>query len=305
MQRGAQDAGIQSGVSLTNHLRLRSTCIILGFMNLKAETVIAERRPKEVVRALEQRAPELIGRLDRVVNKAVHGSPAAVREYIKLWSELRHLLLKLTQEAWPGLVVEVEDSLLLADAKGNPSEIIAEILDQAALYAPFSPWVAKFGPGRGVALCLLSELRRASNNSEPLVPEDKLSFPFPDLSKEEFRRFANLVWHELTASDPLEMIASTFELSETHLGDLFGVTRQAVSQWRDKGIPAERRTRLHSIQRIADVLRRNLKQERIPAVVRKPAQAYGKRSMLEAIRRGDENKVLEEVERAFDWATTA
>ena len=36
----------------------------------------------------------------------------------------------------------------------------------------------------------------------------------------------------------LDPIAERFELTETELGRLFGVSRQAVGQWRERGVPS-------------------------------------------------------------------
>ena len=38
----------------------------------------------------------------------------------------------------------------------------------------------------------------------------------------------------------LDPIAETLELNETELARLFGVSRQAVGQWRERGVPSNR-----------------------------------------------------------------
>ena len=86
---------------------------------------------------------------------------------------------------------------------------------------------------------------------------------------------------------------------------LFGVTRQAVQQWLEDGVPAARQPKLLQVLRIADLLQRNLQHPRIPAVVRSDAGAYGGRSMLELIADDRHDELLESVERSFDWAVTA
>jgi hypothetical protein len=261
----------------------------------KSSALIEEAEPKRVVRALKRAAAEDLRLLDEAIPLAIRGRPVAVRRYVKSWKHLRAHLVE-TARSREGS--DVPD--------WHPSEVTLDLLDQGALHAPFSPWVVEFGPGPGAALFLLSEIRRYMPASNPVMPTGPVEFPpHPGLKEREFKRFARLVWHELTSEDPLEMIASVFDLSDTELGDLFGVTRQGVIQWMEKGIPGSRQPRVHQIQRIADVLRRNLKADRLPAVVREAAPAYGNRSILEAIKRGDEKKVLGAVERAFDWAATA
>lgn len=269
------------------------------------QSLLQEPEPTRAARALERTLPEFVRRLERVVGPAVHGRPEAVRSYVRSWRLLQDRLLGLVHETTPGLVADSGNRMVFVNQKGQPSEILTEIVEQGALHAPFSPWVAEFGPGRGVALFLLSEIRRSLPDGVALVSAHPLTFPYSDVSEREFKRFARLVWHELTTDDPLEGIASAFGLSLTELGRMFMVTRQAVVQWMQEGIPAARSQRVHTAQRIADVLRRNLKSDRIPAVVREPAKAYGDRSIIAAIRAGDGAKVLEAVEQVFDWATTA
>src|SRR3954449_10882100 len=78
----------------------------------------------------------------------------------------------------------------------------------------------------------------------------------------------------------LDPIAERFELSETELGRLFGVSRQAVGQWRERGVPSNRMAKVTTVAAIGDLLGHQLKAERIPGVARRPADAYGGLSML-------------------------
>jgi hypothetical protein len=59
------------------------------------------------------------------------------------------------------------------------------------------------------------------------------------------------------------------------------------------------------LREIADLLAARLRRDRIPDVVRRPAPAYGGRSILQAIGDGDEELVLDELREAFDWASVA
>src|SRR5690242_9110121 len=97
----------------------------------------------------------------------------------------------------------------------------------------------------------------------------------------------------------LDPIAETLELNETELGRLFGVSRQAVGQWRERGVPSNRMTRVTTVAAICDLLGRQLKPERIPGVARRPAQAYGGLSMLEMVERGREDELLRMIRRTF------
>jgi hypothetical protein len=101
----------------------------------------------------------------------------------------------------------------------------------------------------------------------------------------------------------LDPIAETFELSETELGRLFGVSRQAVGQWRERGVPSSRMAKVATVAAIGDLLRHRLKEERIPGIARRPADAYGGLSMLEMIERDRQDELRAEIRRSFDWAS--
>jgi DNA-binding transcriptional regulator YdaS (Cro superfamily) len=103
----------------------------------------------------------------------------------------------------------------------------------------------------------------------------------------------------------LDPIAETFELSETELGRLFGVSRQAVGQWRERGVPSNRKAKVVTVAAIGDLLRHQLKPERIPGIARRPADAYDGLSMLEMVERGREEELLRMIRRTFDWASPA
>ncbi len=104
---------------------------------------------------------------------------------------------------------------------------------------------------------------------------------------------------------PLDRIATVLGLRTTELARLFGVRRQAVEQWRVHGVPGERQEQLATLGAVADLLLARLKPDRIPGVVRRSADAYGGRSLLEAIAAGEQTLVLDELRGAFDWAAAA
>src|SRR4051794_18020720 len=100
----------------------------------------------------------------------------------------------------------------------------------------------------------------------------------------------------------LDPIAETFELSETELGRLFGVSRQAVGQWRERGVPSSRMAKVTTVVAIGDLLRHQLKPERIPGIARRPADAYGGLSILEMIERDRQDELQAQIRQSFDWA---
>ena len=205
---------------------------------------------------------------------AIAGDEAAARRYA---------------QAWHALVVE-----LLADRPDVPSTA-GDILDHVAITAPF----LRGGP-----------LQALVSAAAGIIPSMTGSFPaiapleLPDTL--DYQRFARVVLRELSgAGTGLERVMAAWQLSVTDVARLFGVARQAVQQWLDDGVPPARQVKLLAVLRMAELLERNLQPERIPAVVRTPARAYGGRSILEAIAADDHDAVLASVERSFDWSSTA
>jgi hypothetical protein len=88
------------------------------------------------------------------------------------------------------------------------------------------------------------------------------------------------------------------------LGRLFGVSRQAVGQWRERGVPSRRMAKVATVAAIADLLGRRLRAERIPGIARRPADAYGGLSMLGMIERDREDELQALIRSSFDWATS-
>src|ERR671919_1581655 len=99
----------------------------------------------------------------------------------------------------------------------------------------------------------------------------------------------------------LDPIADTFELTEVELGRLFGVSRQAVGQWRERGVPSRRMAKVATVAAIADLLGRRLRAERIPGIARRPADAYGGLSMLGMIERDRQDELQALIRSSFDW----
>ncbi len=111
---------------------------------------------------------------------------------------------------------------------------------------------------------------------------------------------AKLLAHELTQTHNTawvaELVAALLEegvanelpaaqallgLSDVELGEIFGVSRQAVKGWLSSGIPAARLGAIADFTATAGLLSRNLRMGRIPAAIRRPAANLGGRSLLE------------------------
>jgi hypothetical protein len=210
----------------------------------------------------------------RALPGAVAGDEAAARAYARAWRALVR-----------GLVDE---------QPGTPA-IVAEVLDHVAVTAPFAP---------GGPVAALLSAAAAMMPGVPAPPVAPAPTALPDTLA--YRRFARVVLQELAgAGTGLEGPMAAWELTVADVGRLFGVARQAVQQWLDAGVPPARQPKLAVLLRIASLLERELLAERIPAVVRTAAPAYGDRSILAAIADGDEDEVLASLEAAFDWSVTA
>lgn len=83
------------------------------------------------------------------------------------------------------------------------------------------------------------------------------------------------------AADRLDELEATLGLNDTDVGRLLGVSRQAVEQWRKRGIPPDRSGDVDRLAAIAEWLREELIAARIPQIVRNPVPALEGRSMLQ------------------------
>ncbi|MFB3739417.1 MAG: hypothetical protein ACE14W_10710 [Candidatus Velamenicoccus archaeovorus] len=267
--------------------------------------VLTLKRPALAAERLDEIAGDLIPELDDLVPRALRGSAAAAAGYVRAWRALAERLLELAHREHPRSVVMSEAGFMLADVTDSPTAVAARLLDHLALQAPFSPWVARYGPGRGVAVFLLDEVRRLVPGLEPMSHRGT-ALPHWDLSPDGFARFSHNVWVEVAQrTPPLARIQAVLRLSDTELARLFGVRRQAAAQWLDEGLPPARLPKALAVLQVVDLLERNLQPDRIPAVARTPAPAYDGRTMLEMIERDRHVELLELTRASFDWAVTA
>jgi len=103
----------------------------------------------------------------------------------------------------------------------------------------------------------------------------------------------------------LGRIRGILGLSDPELGRILGVTRQALEQWRKRGIPAERSAEVDRLCAAAEWLGEELIAERIPQIVRTPVPALGGRTMLEFARAEGSLAWLEHLAMLFSMQTTA
>lgn len=103
------------------------------------------------------------------------------------------------------------------------------------------------------------------------------------------------------ARGQLSRVLAVWGLSQSQAGELFGVSRQAVSKWLRSGVPAGRVGALADLAAATDVLVRYVRRDRIPAVVRRPAEALDGQSLLDLVAVGRTGDVLAACRAMFDF----
>lgn len=103
----------------------------------------------------------------------------------------------------------------------------------------------------------------------------------------------------------LGRIRGILGLSDPELARLLGVTRQALEQWRERGIPARRSADVDRLAAAAEWLAEELIAERIPQIVRTPVPALGGRTMLDHAKEEGSLAWLEHLAMLFSMQTTA
>jgi hypothetical protein len=232
-----------------------------------------------------------------------------VRLYVSAYLRLTDRLLGKMHEARPDVVVQSAAGLLVMDVKGVASRAPVLALLHASAEAPFSPWVAIYGPNDGLALGLVSQLRCYLPGADPLMlPAGRTAAAHWDVDDLQVGRFLRGVRRALdlvTEGEPLRDIMTALDLNLTELGELFGVSRQAVAQWLEHGVSSDRQAKVATVAAVCDLLERKLKPGRLPGVARRPAPAYDGRTMLQVIADDDHDWLRDSVRESFDWSHTA
>jgi len=100
----------------------------------------------------------------------------------------------------------------------------------------------------------------------------------------------------------LARVLKVWGLSQANAAELFGVSRQAVGMWLQRGLPADRLAAVAELAAATDLLARHLKAGRIPAVVRRPAQRLNGKSLLDLVGEGRTYDVLTACRQMFGFA---
>lgn len=263
---------------------------------MNTDWVLSTSEPSEALRAFERRFGSSLRVLENAVRGAATGSEDAAREYVAAWHDLTVAVLELVWERRPDL--------------GPFGDVFTEAVIAVGPAAPFSRWVSNEGLSRGIALRLLSEIRTTIPDSVPLrVPRRGGWHPWAEApAMHTACQLIELAFVERTArahNTPLLRVMQLFGLDRTEVARLFGVTRQAVEQWEQRGVPPDRQAKLSTIEAIGELLAHKLRPGALPGVARRRAEAYGGETMLDMIA-GDRHEVLlEDVRASFDWAATA
>ncbi|MGA7272169.1 MAG: hypothetical protein WB239_13945, partial [Acidimicrobiia bacterium] len=101
---------------------------------------------------------------------------------------------------------------------------------------------------------MIQKVRELTPGLHP-VALSTYAMPHWEHSEAEIRAFRRHVSAALSESDPpLERIRQVFALNLTQLGAIFGVSRQAVTQWLESGVPDDRLEKVATVASIADLL---------------------------------------------------
>ena len=103
------------------------------------------------------------------------------------------------------------------------------------------------------------------------------------------------------AGQSLARTLTVWGLSQSEAAQLFGVSRQAVSKWTDRGVPSERTEAVANLAAATDLLVHYLQRDRIPAVVRRPIAALENRSLIEMLAERQTHVILQACRDMFDF----
>lgn len=258
--------------------------------------------PEDAAAILRVAVSSNISRFEEALPTALSGGFAAVVAVTRNWDSLLEEALRSASSAVPDALEAID--VRHVKLHGEVVEWLATSLRTAVAGAPFSRFVGAFGPGVGMAMACVAKVREAIAELPPLtVPHAKLPQFSHSVDVLRFYRLVELAIRGL--APPLERLQEALGLSTTELGEIFGVTRQAIEQWRTRGIPPDRRSKVGDLLAVVDLLDRKLKPGRLPLVARRPAGAFGGRSLLELATSKEHVELRNIVERAFDWSTTA
>lgn len=243
------------------------------------------RTPEELAEAAAELNPEMTDSFELVTPRALAGSFEACVTFVR---HLRRYVDEVSDE--------VDPHRRLRETGFHQTLLLR------ALSAPLTGWVGSFGFGRGIAASVAASALELTPLSTPIAVPSGLA---PEVGRADLVEFERRVLATLRLEDnPLVVIGRELQLSKTEMGELFSVSRQAVSEWMDKGIPSGRMRDVSQVLKATSILSRKLKPGRTSLVARRPAAALGGRTLIEAMR-DDPEEALAAIEGSFDWSGAA
>ncbi len=240
---------------------------------------------EEFAAAAEQVNPSLAATFEESVPRALRGSRAATTVYaaaIRMFSE------------------QVAEALDPEHEHFDQNR--RNILVIRSLRSPMSGWAARYGFGIGVAAFVAATGREIAPNLTSLQSPSGI----PAIALEvDILAFDRNIERALRFQDePIVVIERELGLDRTETGRLFGVSRQAVDQWMDSGIPNTRLEHVAAVLKVTEIMSPKLKPGRLKLAARRAAPGLGGKSLLEAMST-DPLTTAEQVENVFDWSGTA
>lgn len=102
----------------------------------------------------------------------------------------------------------------------------------------------------------------------------------------------------------LDRVITAWKLSVGEAADIFGVDRRVVVEWGRSGVPAGHKSALMDLVAATDRLEQRVERDRIPAIVRRPAESLNGYSLLSLAQDGRHAEVREAVDEMFDLRHT-
>lgn len=99
----------------------------------------------------------------------------------------------------------------------------------------------------------------------------------------------------------VQWVFESWGISQSEAGRLFGVSRQAVSRWVANGAPETQVPAFADLAAATDILTHYVKLDRIPAVVRRPAEAFDGQSLLEMLAEGRTVEIVKACRAMFQF----
>jgi len=188
------------------------------------------------------------------------------------------------------------------------SERLVSYASMATVSAMISPWRAQY-PKRWLLFEYVDRIRDTAapygyhvERLQPTVVRQPTREA--DMPRCSVKSILMTLWSEYAErqeSMALQRIQTILGLNQTQTGKLFGVTRQAVAQWRVRGVPNERLADISRVEDIANLLDRKLLPERIPQIIRTPSRGLGGRTILQVLQTDGTEPIRDYVETLLSY----